>query len=45
MGVSLDEEMTNMVRFQHAYSSAARYITAVDQMLDILVNRLGLFGR
>ena len=45
MGVSLDEEMTNMIRFQHAYNSAARYITAVDQMLDTLINRVGLAGR
>jgi len=45
MGVSLDEEMTNMIRFQHAYNSAARYITAVDQMLDTLINRIGLVGR
>lgn len=44
-GVSLDEEMTNMIRFQHAYNSAARYITAVDQMLDTLINRIGLVGR
>ncbi|MFZ7101355.1 MAG: flagellar hook-associated protein FlgK [Peptococcaceae bacterium] len=45
MGVSLDEEMTNMIRFQHAYNSAARYVTAVDEMLDTLINRLGLVGR
>jgi flagellar hook-associated protein 1 FlgK len=45
MGVSLDEEMTNMIRFQHAYNSAARYITAVDQMLETLINRIGLVGR
>lgn len=45
MGVSLDEEMTNMIRFQHAYNSAARYITTIDGMLDTIVNRLGLVGR
>jgi len=45
MGVSIDEEMTNMIRFQHAYNSAARYITVVDEMLDVLVNRLGVVGR
>ena len=45
MGVSLDEEMTNMIRFQHAYNSAARYITTIDGMLDTIVNRLGLAGR
>ncbi|MDD2421902.1 MAG: flagellar hook-associated protein FlgK [Heliobacteriaceae bacterium] len=43
--VSLDEEMTNMIRYQQAYNSAARMISAMDEMLDILVNRLGIVGR
>jgi flagellar hook-associated protein 1 FlgK len=37
-GVSLDEEMTNLVAFQHAYSAAAKYISAIDSTLDILIN-------
>lgn len=45
MGVSLDEEMTNMIRFQQAYSAAARVVTAMDEMLDTIINRLGLVGR
>ena len=44
-GVSLDEEMANMIRFQHAYSAAARMMTAVDEMLNIIINRLGIVGR
>lgn len=44
-GVSLDEEMTNMIRFEHAYNAAARVINAMDEMLDVIVNRLGLVGR
>lgn len=44
-GVNLDEEMTNMVAFQHAYDAAARFLTAVDAMLDTLINRTGLIGR
>ncbi|MGE5484581.1 MAG: flagellar hook-associated protein FlgK [Ignavibacteriales bacterium] len=44
-GVSLDEEMTNMMKFQHAYQAAARLITAADEMLDVLINRTGLAGR
>jgi len=44
-GVSLDEEMANMVRFQHAYNASARILTAVDQMLDVLINRMGVVGR
>lgn len=44
-GVSLDEEMTSMIKFQHAYNAAARVVTAMDEMLDVIVNRLGTVGR
>ncbi|MGI6574704.1 MAG: flagellar hook-associated protein FlgK [bacterium] len=44
-GVSLDEEMVNMVRYQHAYNAAARMVTAIDEMLEVVVNRLGVVGR
>jgi flagellar hook-associated protein 1 FlgK len=44
-GVNIDEEMTNMLSFQHAYSAASRMITAIDQTLDTLINRTGLVGR
>ncbi len=44
-GVSLDEEMANMVRFQHAYTAAARLVTAIDEMIGIVVERMGLVGR
>lgn len=44
-GVSLDEEMTNMIVFQKSYSAAARLITAFDEQLDTLINRTGLVGR
>jgi flagellar hook-associated protein 1 FlgK len=44
-GVSLDEEMTNMIRFQHAYNAAARYITAIDEAISVIVNNMGLVGR
>ncbi|HHX01620.1 MAG TPA: flagellar hook-associated protein FlgK [Firmicutes bacterium] len=44
-GVNLDEEMADMIRFQHAYAAAARMMTTMDQVLEIIVNRLGLFGR
>ncbi len=39
-GVSLDEEMTNMVKFQHGYNAAAKVISTMDAMLDVIVNRL-----
>jgi flagellar hook-associated protein 1 FlgK len=44
-GVSLDEEMTNMLQFQHGYQAAGRLITAIDDMLDTLINKTGLVGR
>lgn len=44
-GVSLDEEMANMIRFQHAYSAAARIMTTMDEALDTIINRLGIVGR
>jgi flagellar hook-associated protein 1 FlgK len=37
-GVSLDEEMTNLIEFQHAYTAAAKLITITDQMLESLFN-------
>lgn len=39
--VSLDEEMTEMLKFQHAYSANSRFINAIDEMLDVIVNKLG----
>ena len=43
--VDLDEENVNLLTFQHAYQGAARVMTAVDEMLDTLINRTGLVGR
>ena len=44
-GVSLDEEMSNMIKFQHAYSAAARSMTTIDEMIDRIINNMGLVGR
>ena len=44
-GVNLDEELTNMLSYQHAYAAAGRMITAIDEALDVLINRTGLVGR
>ncbi len=44
-GVSLDEEMADMVKFQQAYNANARMLTTFDEMIDIIVNKLGLVGR
>lgn len=43
-GVSLDEEMTNMIRFQRAYQASSRTMSAMDEMLDVLINRTGRVG-
>jgi flagellar hook-associated protein 1 FlgK len=43
-GVSLDEEMVQLVAFQHSYSAAARVLTAIDEALDVLINRTGRVG-
>jgi flagellar hook-associated protein 1 FlgK len=37
-GVSLDEEMVNLIQFQQAYSAAAKLITTADEMVDTLLS-------
>jgi flagellar hook-associated protein 1 FlgK len=44
-GVNIDEEMTNMIRFQKGYNAAARIMTSIDEMLDKLINGTGVVGR
>ena len=44
-GVSLDEEMVQMMTYQHAYAAASRVLTAIDEALDVLINRTGTVGR
>jgi flagellar hook-associated protein 1 FlgK len=41
-GVNMDEELANMIRYQHGYNAAARFITTVNSMLDTLINRMGV---
>jgi len=43
-GVSLDEEMTNLVSFQRGYQASARTLTAMDQMLETLIEHTGVVG-
>ncbi|QQK77908.1 flagellar hook-associated protein FlgK [Salicibibacter cibarius] len=43
--VSLDEEMTNMIQFQHAYNASSRMITVIDEMLEQVINQMGIVGR
>ncbi|MGH4125778.1 MAG: flagellar hook-associated protein FlgK [Clostridium sp.] len=39
-GVSLDEEMANMIQYQHAYQANAKIISTVDELLDLVINGL-----
>ena len=43
-GVSLDEEMTNLMSFQRAYQASARTLTAMDEMLETLISHTGKAG-
>jgi flagellar hook-associated protein 1 FlgK len=43
-GVSMDEEMSNLVRFQRSYQASARAMSTMDEMLDVLINRTGRVG-
>ncbi len=40
-GVSTEEEMVNLLMYQHAYNAASRYITTIDEMLEHIIERLG----
>ena len=44
-GVDWNEELTNMIKFQKGYGACARCLTAMDEMLDRLVNSTGVVGR
>ncbi|MDR1961216.1 MAG: hypothetical protein LBQ16_02935 [Gracilibacteraceae bacterium] len=44
-GVDENEEVAGMLMFQKAYSAAARMLTTMDEMLDLVVNRMGIVGR
>ncbi|MCE1252366.1 MAG: hypothetical protein LWX83_02330, partial [Anaerolineae bacterium] len=44
-GVSLDEEAANLIKYQQAYNASIRMMTAVDEMLDRVINNMGTVGR
>jgi flagellar hook-associated protein 1 FlgK len=41
LGVSSDEELSNMIKFQNAFNAASRYINVIDTLLDNIINNLG----
>lgn len=44
-GVSEDEEAMNLVRFQRSYQAAVRLMTTLDEMLELIIMRMGIVGR
>ncbi|HLC26246.1 MAG TPA: flagellar hook-associated protein FlgK [bacterium] len=40
-GVSLDEELTNLIKFQHAFQAAAKVVTVIDELLDTVIKLTG----
>ena len=45
MGVDWNEELTNMIKFQKGFGACSRMLSAMDEMLDRLVNSTGMVGR
>jgi flagellar hook-associated protein 1 FlgK len=41
-GVSMDEEMADLIKFQRAYQASSRVLTVIDEMLDGLINRTAI---
>ncbi len=41
-GVSTDEEMASMMKYQYSYNAAARMVTVLDGMMDTVINRMGV---
>lgn len=44
-GVSLDEEMANMLKYKYGYNAASKAISAIDQMIETIITRMGVAGR
>ena len=45
MDVSMDEELSNMMKFKFGYDAAARVLNVIDNMIETIVTRLGIVGR
>ncbi|MCA1949282.1 MAG: flagellar hook-associated protein FlgK [Treponema sp.] len=41
-GVNIDEELSQMIKYQHGYAAAARFISTVNEMLNTIINRMGV---
>lgn len=43
--VSMDEELSNMIKYHHAYTACARVMTTIDSMMEKIINGMGVVGR
>ncbi len=41
-GVNIDEELADIIKFQHGYNAAAKFVSVIDEMIDTVINRLGV---
>lgn len=41
-GVNIDEELSDIIKFQHGYNAAAKFVTVWDSLIDTVINRLGV---
>jgi flagellar hook-associated protein 1 len=41
-GVNVDEELSDIIKFQHGYNAAAKFISTVNEMLDTVINKMGV---
>jgi len=41
-GVNIDEELAEIMKFQHGYAAAAKFVTVWDNLVDTIINRLGV---
>jgi flagellar hook-associated protein 1 FlgK len=41
-GVNMDEELSALIKYQHGYAAAARFITTVNTLLDTIINHMGV---
>lgn len=44
-GVSMDEEMSNMMKFKYAYDASARALNVIDNMMETIITQMGHVGR
>lgn len=44
MGVNIDEEMMDIMKFQQSFNAISRYVTTLDEMLDKIINGMGRVG-